>query len=132
MLKMKPRKRVPYEFVLEAIETASPITRPMFGCTAVYVGEKIVFVLREKGKTQPHTDDGVWLATSQEYHESLRREFPNMRSIGVLGNGGTTNWQILPAEAPDFEETAVRACELVIAGDGRIGRVPKSRRKGRR
>lgn len=129
MLKMKPRKRVPYEFVLEAMETASPTTRPMFGCTAVYVGEKIVFVLREKGKTKPDPDDGVWLATSKEHHESLRREFPNMRSIRLLANGAPTNWQILPVEAADFEETAVRACELVIAGDSRIGRVPKSRRK---
>jgi hypothetical protein len=54
-----------------------------------------------------------------------------MRSIGVLGKA-VTGWQILPVDAPDFEESAMRACELVIAGDPRIGKVPKSKttRKG--
>jgi hypothetical protein len=50
-----------------------------------------------------------------------------MRSIKVLGND-VTGWQILPADAPDFEETGMRACEFVIAGDERIGKIPKSRR----
>jgi len=121
----KPRKAVPYPFVLEAIDTLTPETRPFFGCLGVYVGNKIVLILREK-----HDEtggDGVWLATTAEHHESLRREFPNMRSIGLLGRD-ITHWQILPADAPDFEETALRACELIVAGDPRIGKVPKSRR----
>ncbi|MGA9502806.1 MAG: hypothetical protein WBV31_00120, partial [Terriglobales bacterium] len=59
-------------------------------------------------------------------HESLRREFPNMRSIEVLGRD-VTGWQVLPADAPDFEESALRACELVLARDARIGKVPGAR-----
>ncbi len=129
VLNLKPRKRTPYEFVMDALAGVAPRTRPMFGCTAVYVREKIVLILRAKGGARADADDGVWLATSKEHHESLRREFPSMRSVRLLGNGGTTNWQILPAEAPDFESAALRACELVLAGDPRIGRVPKSRRK---
>jgi len=39
-----------------------------------------------------------------------------------------THWQILPADAPDFDEAALRACELIVARDPRIGKVPKSRR----
>ena len=97
----------------------------MFGCLAVYVGDKIVLVLREKAGPSP--DNGVWLATTVDHHESLRRDFPNMRSIEVLGKD-VTGWQVLPADAPDFEEAAMRACELVIAGDPRIGKVPKPRR----
>ena len=97
----------------------------MFGCLAVYVGDKIVLVLREKEGASP--DNGVWLATTQEHHESLRREFPNMRSIAVFGKD-VTGWQVLPADAPDFEEAALHACELVLGGDPRIGKVPKSRR----
>src|SRR5208283_530784 len=121
----KPRKPVPHEFVLDAIAAASPRTNPMFGCLAVYVGDKIVLILRDK--REPVTDNGVWLCTTQEHHESLRREFPNMRSIEVLGKE-VTGWQVLPADAPDFEEAALRACELVVARDPRIGKVPKSRR----
>jgi hypothetical protein len=97
----------------------------MFGCLAVYVGQKIVFALRHKpGAT---SDNGVWLATTVEHHESLRLEFPNMRSIQVFGTD-VTSWQVLPLDAPDFEETALRACELVIARDVRIGRIPAPKR----
>jgi hypothetical protein len=72
----------------------------------------------------------VWLATTKEHHHSLRREFPNMRSIQVLGKK-VTGWQVLPADAQDFEEAALRACELVLAGDPRIGKVPGARRASR-
>jgi hypothetical protein len=97
----------------------------MFGCLAIYVQDKIVLILRDK---HDHTaDNGVWLATTEEHHRSLRREFPNMRSIQVLGKK-VTGWQILPADAKDFEEAALRACDLVLAGDPRIGKVPGARR----
>ena len=121
----RQRKAIPHEFVLDAIDALSPRTNPMFGCLAVYVEEKIVLILRDKPGPSP--DNGVWLATTVEHHESLRREFPNMRSIAVLGKK-ITGWQVLPADAPDFEEAALHACELVLAHDPRIGKVPKPRR----
>ena len=131
---VKRRKVVPHEFVLDAIAALSPETRPMFGCLAVYVDDKIVLILRDKrDKT---ADNGVWLATTREHHESLRREFPNMRSIQVLGKK-ITGWQVLPADAPDFEQAALHACELVVRRDPRIGKVPgrprskKIRQRGR-
>jgi len=97
----------------------------MFGCLAVYLGEKIVLVLRDK-PTYPG-DNGVWLATTREHHESLRRDFPNMRSIELLGKKAT-DWQVLPVDAPDFEQASLRACEFIVAGDSRIGKVPGARR----
>lgn len=124
---VKPRKPIPFEFVLEGLGTVEYRTRPMFGCLAVYVGPKIVLVLRDK---PGGTDNGVWLATTCEHHESLRAEFPHMRSIGVLGKD-VTGWQILPMEAPDFEEAALRACELILAGDRRIGKIPKPKKASR-
>jgi hypothetical protein len=126
---VRNRKPVPFEFVLEALAPLSPRTRPMFGCLAVYVREKIVMILRDK--PGPHPDNGVWLATTREHHESLKREFPSMRSISVLGKD-VTGWQILPADSPDFEEAALRACELASARDPRIGKVPGARRKAAR
>ena len=60
--------------------------------------------------------------------KSLRHEFPHMRSIQLLGKE-VTGWQVLPADAPDFESAALRACELIVARDPRIGKVPKSRRR---
>jgi hypothetical protein len=122
----KPRKAPPHEFVLEAIAPLSPRTNPMFGCLAVYVKEKIVLILRDR---PTHTaDNGVWLATTHEHHVSLREEFPNMRSIQVLGEK-VTGWQILAVDSPDFEESAIRACELILARDPRIGKTPGAKRK---
>ncbi len=122
----KARKRVPYEFVLEALAPLSPMTRPLFGCVAVYVGEKIVLALRDKPTAT--ADNGVWLATTLQHHDSLRAELPNIRSIGILGKD-VTGWQILPAEAADFETAALRACELVLKRDPRIGKIPKEKKK---
>jgi hypothetical protein len=122
---LKPRKRIPHEFVLEALSELRPRTNPMFGCLAVYIGEKIVLILRDKPSYS--ADNGVWLATTHEHHESLRREFPSMRSIQLLGKE-VTGWQVLPADASNFESDALRACELVMAGDPRIGKVPGAKR----
>jgi hypothetical protein len=125
---IKQRKPVPHEFVLDAIGPLSPMTRSMFGCLAIYVQDKIVLVLRDK--REQTADNGVGLATTEEHHQSLRREFPNMRSIRVLGKK-VTGWQVLPADAPDFEQAAQHACDLVLTGDPRIGKVPGSRRASR-
>lgn len=119
------RKAIPHEFVLDAIAALSPRTRSLFGCLAVYIGDKIVFALRDKRAETK--DNGVWLATSEPHHESLLRDFPNMRSIAIFKKK-ITGWQVLPADAPDFEEAALRACELVAAKDPRIGKIPAARR----
>ncbi len=139
----KPRKSVPHEFVLDALAPLSPRTRSMFGCLAIYVGDKIVLILRDKQRDKhkdkdkgdkkrksspaPTADNGVWLATTEEHHQSLRQDFPNMRSIKVFRKK-VTGWQVLPAAAADFEEAALRACDFVLAADPRIGKVPGARR----
>ena len=121
LLAGRQRKPIPHEFVLDAMAALSPRTNPMFGCLAVYVREKIVLILRDRPGN--HADNGVWLATTEEHHESLHRDFPNIRSIQVFGKK-VTGWQVLPVDAPDFEESAQRACELIAARDPRIGKVP--------
>lgn len=78
----KRHKIAPFEFVLEAITPLWPWTRPMFGCLAVYIDDRIVLILRD-GR-HPVADNGVWLATTVEHHESLRLEFPSMRSINLF------------------------------------------------
>jgi len=122
---VRRRKLVPHEFVLEALAPMAPTTRPMFGCLAVYVEEQIVLILRDRRDAQD--DNGVWLATTAEHHASLQREFPRMRSIRLFGQP-VTHWQLLPADAPDFEQAALRSCRLILARDPRIGKTPKRRR----
>lgn len=121
-------KNIPFSFILDYLMPMQPRIRPMFGAHAVYVEEKIVFIVRDRDS---HTDcNGVWLATSHEHHESLKKEFPNMHSVYVLSDGkGETGWQMLHAEADDFESSVIRACELVLHGDPRIGKIPKPKKK---
>ena len=115
---------MPFEFVLECLYSKSPVVKPMFGCHAVYIDEKIMFILRDREDVPE--DNGVWIATTKEHHESLKKDFPSMRSISVLGSG-VTGWQVLPVTSDDFEESVVKACEFVLKGDFRIGKIPKPR-----
>ncbi len=123
---VKRHKSVPHEFVLEALAAQAPWTRPMFGCLALYIEDRIVLILRDRSDSPE--DNGVWLATTAEHHASLQRDFPSMRSIQVFGRE-ITHWQVLPVDASDFEAAALRACVFIKAGDPRIGKTPKRRRK---
>ncbi|MBI1806575.1 MAG: hypothetical protein HYR76_05935 [Ignavibacteria bacterium] len=123
---MKQRKPIPFAFVLDHLYPKEPVIKQMFGCFALYVGDKITLILRKR-KDHPSIN-GVWLATSKEHHASLRKDFPSMQSIDVLGEG-VTNWQVLPEKSRDFEASVIRACECIVKGDPRIGRIPKQRRK---
>jgi len=121
----KPAERIPFDFVLLELGDLEPYTKRMFGCHSVYVEDRIVFILRDRHK--PRQDDGVWVATTPEHHASLRNELPSLRSISVLTgpSGGVTGWQNIPADADDFEASVLRACALVRAEDGRIGKMTK-------
>jgi hypothetical protein len=121
---MTKKISIPFDFVLEQLYSANVEIRPMFGCFALYVRNKIVLILRKKENST--ADNGVWLATSKEHHASLKRLFPSMRSIRVFG-GKESNWQNLPASATDFEEMVIQACELILKGYNRIGKETMSK-----
>jgi len=120
------KKAVAFDFVLEELYSLEPTVKPMFGCHAVYVKEKIVLILRNKEHYS--VDNGVWLATSREHHDSLKKDLPGMRTIAVFG-GTESGWQNLPADGEHFEEEVMRACNLILRGDPRIGKTPKRRVK---
>ena len=116
-----------FPVILDRFISIHPFVRPMFGCHAVYVGDKIVLVLRNR---KDHLEaNGVWIATSREHHASLKKELPSMCSVYLLSDGkAETNWQMIPVDVDSFEEEALRVCELILEGDKRIGRVPKRKR----
>ena len=120
------KRDVPFDFVLDELAELDPTTRPMFGATGVYVGEKMFVMLRDKGKDD---DDGVWVATSDVAHiPALRALMPSLRDIDVLG-GKIAKWQVLRKDADDFEESVLKLCKLIRQGDPRIGTVPVSVQK---
>lgn len=117
-----------FPFVLEFLEPVAPYSRPMFGCTAVYIGEKIVLALRDRPTERQC--NGIWIATTSEHHASLKQDLPGLCSISVLGPG-VTGWQMIRSSDPDFESQAETLCDLIRRGDPRIGKTPeRKRRKG--
>ena len=126
MVRLKAKKSIPFGFVLDELESLSPYTKPMFGCTAIYVGDQIILVIRERD-SHPE-DNGIWVATEKEHHTSLRNTFPALRSIALLG-ASPTNWQVLPSDDSSFEEAAFGLCKLILKRDPRIGKIPAERKK---
>ena len=116
-------KSIPFNFVLDELYRLDPFVRPMFGCHAIYIGPKMVMILRRKDDV----DSGVWISTSREHHASLKKDFPSMRPIEIFGGKG--NWQLLPEDADDFESSVLKACSFIIMGDERIGKIPKPKKK---
>lgn len=119
-------KKIPFAFVLEELDRVKPFVRPMFGCYAIYVGEKLMLILRDRAD---HADDnGVWVAALKEHHASLKKDFPCLRSIRLFESMDTV-WQNIPKEEDDFEELVLKVCGLIVKGDPRIGKIPKPKKK---
>lgn len=118
------KSKIPFEFVLEALDRIQPRVNPMFGCYAIYAGEKLVLILRQR--TDYPDDNGVWLAALHEHHASLKKDFPCMRSVRLLGSPESV-WQNIPVEEDDFEELVLKACRFIVKGDARIGKIPKKK-----
>ena len=118
----------PFPFILDALLPLEPVVRPLFGCQALYAGEKILLVLRLR---DDHPEaNGIWIATEKKHHAGLKRQLPSTHSVYLLSGGKSeTNWQMLPADAEAFEQEAVRLCELILSGDTRIGRVPAKKKR---
>jgi hypothetical protein len=124
----KPKKNQPHEFVIDALAPLHPEVRRMFSGFSVYVGDRIVLMLREHAKSP--RDNGVWLVLSEgtdPKDRKLKREFPSLRQIELLG-GTIGHWLVIPSDGPNFESEALHACDLLLRHDPRIGRIPASRR----
>jgi hypothetical protein len=116
---------VPHDFVLQHLEALAPTTNPMFGCTAVYVGERIVFILRGRGDT----DDGVWVAYEPEREAEVMAALPTLTVIAAIPRA--RGWRKLAQSLPSFEEDVQRACAMVQEGDSMLGKVPARKRRAK-
>ena len=124
----KPNQKAPHVFVLDALVPLNPEVRRMFSGFAVYLGDRIVCMLRDHPKSP--RDNGVWLVLSDGTSPTdpeLRRAFPSIRRIELLGNK-IGHWLVIPSDSPGFEMEALQACELLLRHDPRLGRIPKSRK----
>ena len=118
------KKQLPFSFIFEELISIRPSIKRMFGFTHVYLDETLLFSLRDSAK-QPGTN-GMWLYTTTEHIESLASEFPQLPRR-QLWRSGKNAWVVLASRLEDFEEHAFKACELILKGDRRIGRVSRGR-----
>ena len=113
-----------HDFILDYLYPLVPRIKNMFGNHSIYIGEYIYLATRNSEKNT--LDNGIWIGTKLEHHESLKAEFP---SITHLRFYKIKKWLLLPVDAADFEEVAIALCELIKAGDPRIGVLPKPKKK---
>lgn len=128
---MSKSQKIPFPFILDQLIALHPHTKPMFGSHGIYIGEKIVLIVRLRD-SHPEAN-GVWIATSKEHHESLRPELPGMRSVYILSDGkNETDWQMISSDDDDFETKAFHLCDMILRGDPRIGRIPQEKKRKRK
>lgn len=116
------KQQFPFPFVLDELAPIRPTIKRMFGFTSVYLEERLLCSLRDSEK-QPGTN-GMWLYTTTRHLESLAREFPQLPKR-QLWRSGEKAWVVLASRLEIFEEYALKACELILDGDRRIGRVTR-------
>ena len=116
------KRPVPFDFVIEELASLRPTIKNVFGFTYVYLDERLLFSLRNNTK-RPGTN-GMWLFTTAEHIDSLMKEFPDL-SRRQVWRSGKNCWVVLAARLECFEEYAFKACELVLNGDPRIGRLSR-------
>jgi hypothetical protein len=120
------KKPIPFNFVLDYLYPLELTIKSMFSVYVIYINNKIVLGLRDRPNNLE--SNGIWIATSKEHHESLKSDLPSMVSIPVLGNN-ETSWQLIAADDENFEELAIKLCELIKKNDPRIGKIPKPKKK---
>lgn len=117
-----------FPFVLEELSAIRPIIKRWFGFTSVYLDEKLLCSLRDSPR-QPNSN-GMWLYTTSEHLESLSKEFSDLPKRQLWrSRSGSNAWVVLASRLESFEEYAFKACELILRGDQRIGRITRGKSK---
>jgi hypothetical protein len=111
-------KPAPYEFVLDYLPPGI-IVKKMFGMHYIYLTKRIMLILR-KQDNMPEMN-GVWIATHKEHHQSLKKNIPELGPFFINNDERHGNWLLLHPGTEDFEEAAIKVCELISHGDPRIG-----------
>lgn len=118
--------QAPFEFVLDELLPIRPVIKQMFGFGYIFVGDKLMLLLRNR--VNQTRFNGVWVATTEEHFKSLQKEFPI--SPAWLVSFAKKQWLLIPLNAEDFEEYSLKACELILRGDVRLGRLSTPKKFG--
>jgi hypothetical protein len=121
---MKYADKIPFNFILDYLSGIDIVIKPMFGCYGIYAGFKLCLFLMDRDKPLARREaegmqKGVYVATAADHVDSLKNVFPAAK-FEMLKEGKV--WMYVPEASAEFEEYVVRACEMIRAGDARIGR----------
>jgi len=117
---------IPFDFILDNLTSKKVIVKPMFGCFRLYIGKKIYLFLRNRNDQKEL--NGIWVAlASPEDYESLAKELPSINQEQRLHDVKKSNnkWLLLSVFDEKFESLVVKACELILNNDKRIGKITK-------
>lgn len=118
--KRKPPPKNPLLWVVEPImEEPSFIDKAMFGCRGIYLHGRLMLVLCSGEEPW----NGIMIATSHEYHNSVQQEFESVVRHPVL-----KKWMYLSERSETFESVAAEIVEAVRLNDRRFGVEPKERK----
>jgi hypothetical protein len=118
------KNQIPFPFVLDELSSLRPTIKRVFGFTYLYLDDLLLCALRNNKKQTG--SNGIWLFTTTAHVESLGKEFPEL-SRRYFWRSGKNAWVILPSKLGEFEEYAFKACELILNGDRRIGRLSRGK-----
>lgn len=115
---------LPFAFVVDELMPLRPTIRRVFGFTYLYVGDVLVCALRDN--VNKPGSNGMWLFTTRDHVDQLGAEFPELPKR-YLWRSKDNAWVILPSKLEEFENYVFKACEMIINGDRRIGRLSRGK-----
>jgi hypothetical protein len=110
---------IPYDFVLTYLQPINPVIKKTLGAFGLFSGNMLLLLLRDRDN-QPEFN-GVFIPTEPAYFESLQGEIHRSKMKFDL-DGRHDSWIFISEDLEDFEEKVKKACELIKAGDIRIGK----------
>jgi hypothetical protein len=120
---MRHADKIPFVFVLDYLPD-DIVIKPMFGCYGIYSNGRLCLFLmnRERPLIRHEAEpmqNGVYIATTEGYVAELKRifseaEFEHLKAGKI--------WIFVSETLPEFEPNVIKACEMIAAGDARIGR----------
>lgn len=111
--------KIPYDFIINELYPLRPKIKKMIGCYGLFVDSKLVLLLRDRDN-QPEFN-GVFVATQPAYFEQLQKEIHTSHMEFDI-DGVPHSYIFISEDLPVFNELVTKACNLIKAGDARIGK----------
>lgn len=111
--------KVPYDFVLKYLYPVRPKIKKMMGSYALLYNQKILMLLRDSEKNPEY--NGVFIATQPEYYDQLQNEI-HTGNMDINIDGLEHSYIFISEDLEEFNDKVKKACEMIKAGDDRIGK----------